>query len=91
MQKIKCKCGWEGNKYFLLISINGNKCPQCENVITEDLTGWISIKEKLPLKKGWYKIKTTMGDYQAPFVRNSNGGMSWVVPDESMITHWAEI
>lgn len=92
MQKIKCECGWEGNKYFLLISIDGNKCPKCENIITEDLNGWISVDEKLPTKKGWYKVKTTMGDYEVPFASKLDGSSCWLVPGEEIkVTHWAEI
>lgn len=91
MQKIKCECGWEGNKYFMLISMEGNKCPKCEAIIPEDLSGWININERKPSKSGWYKIKTTMGDYEAPYAKNVKGEMVWVMPDETMLTHWREI
>lgn len=49
---------------------------------------WINIKEKLPERSGWYQIKTTMGEYEAPYAKTLEGKMIWVVPDEKMITHW---
>lgn len=52
---------------------------------------WISVFEKLPDKPNWYEIKTTIGDSVAPFVRNMNEKLVWVVPDPKQITHWRKI
>lgn len=49
---------------------------------------WIDAKKEQPNQFGWYRIKTIHGEYEAPFVRNGHGVLQWVVPDESIITHW---
>lgn len=49
---------------------------------------WISVKERLPEKKGWYRIQTPNGFYEAPFVHSLGGKLVWVVPNPSDITHW---
>ena len=54
---------------------------------------WIDINERKPDKVGWYKIKMPemrQVEYEAPFVRNMKGELVWVVPDETLITHWKE-
>jgi hypothetical protein len=49
---------------------------------------WISVEVALPSKKGWYKIKTSHGEYEAPLLENGNKKLVWLVPDPSSITHW---
>lgn len=49
---------------------------------------WVDIKKENPPETGWYKIKTTMGEYEAPYARDMAGNFIWVVPDPTMITHW---
>jgi hypothetical protein len=49
---------------------------------------WISVDFSLPKESGWYCILTCHGESEAPFVKNDNGKLVWVVPDASIITHW---
>lgn len=54
---------------------------------------WISVKERLPNKVGWYKVKAPLLkeiEYEVPFVNTENGKLIWLVPDDSIITHWKE-
>lgn len=36
MEKVKCKCGWSGTKYHVLVSYEGLKCPKCEQIIADE-------------------------------------------------------
>lgn len=57
---------------------------------TPKITEWVDINKESPPVTGWYKIKTTMGEYEAPYGRDASGNFLWVVPDEKMITHWGK-
>lgn len=81
-------CNWRGNKYMLIISPNGVKCPECRNHFPQTEDGWISIKNGLPEDGGFYEVLTPHGQYEAPFSFTQKGVGKWVVPDESIITHW---
>ena len=81
-------CEWSGSVIELIIGPNGVKCPSCKKHIPQDADGWISITNGLPETFGWYKIKTSHGEFEAPFVTNGLGKLVWVLPDPSIITHW---
>lgn len=49
---------------------------------------WIDVKTNPPKEIGWYKIKTLYGEFEAPVSVNTNGKLVWVIPDESIITHY---
>jgi hypothetical protein len=49
---------------------------------------WVSVKERLPTKAGWYKIKLFYGEFEAPFITDGNNKLVWCIPDPSIITHW---
>lgn len=49
---------------------------------------WISVKTELPKEYGWYRIKTTIGEFNAAYSHTLGGKNVWVVPDSSIITHW---
>lgn len=52
---------------------------------------WVSVEERLPTETGWYKVKTKHNfTSDAPLSRTLGGKLVWVVPDESLITHWRE-
>lgn len=51
-------------------------------------TDWIDVKENPPQKIGWYKIKTIHGEYEACVSTTWSGKLVWVVPDDSIITHY---
>lgn len=60
----------------------------------EKKNDWISVKNRLPKKIGWYKVKapSLRGiEYEIPYVRNAKGEMVWVAPEQTLITHWKEI
>ena len=48
MKKIKCGCGWSGNKYEVLVSVLGFACPNCEALIPDNLV--LTNKDKAKLK-----------------------------------------
>lgn len=83
-------CDWVGTKFHLLIGQNGVKCPKCLKHIPQDSDGWISLAVNgKPESGGMYPVKTTLyGEMEAPFSFDLNGVGKWVVPDESIITHW---
>lgn len=50
MKIVKCKCGWKGNKYHVLVGIVGYTCPKCDSVIPdEDVTGKSKVSNSTPL------------------------------------------
>lgn len=49
---------------------------------------WIDAKTNPPKKVGWYKIKTPYGEFEAPVSNTQSGKLVWVLPDESIVTHW---
>lgn len=51
---------------------------------------WIKVTERLPTKAGWYKVKTTNGETEIPFVNNARKQLVWVVPDELAILEWLD-
>lgn len=53
---------------------------------------WVSINERMPTKVGWYNVKTKVSNevIPVPFARVSNGKFTWILPDETIITHWQE-
>ncbi len=48
---------------------------------------WTEVKTPPPYS-GWYKVKYTNGEMEAPFVRNGAGKLVWVIPETIIITHW---
>ena len=51
---------------------------------------WINVKDNPPTEIGWYKIKTNHGEFEACVSTNLNGELVWVVPDDSIITHYKQ-
>ncbi len=52
---------------------------------------WVAVEERLPTKTGWYKAKTKHNLIcDVPLSRTMGGKLVWVVPDESVITHWRD-
>jgi len=89
INKLNCfHCDWIGSRLELLHGFNGVKCPKCKKHIPQDAEGWISVNNGLPEEVGWYQIKTTYGQFEAPFVNNSRQELVWLIPDTSIITHW---
>lgn len=42
-----------------------------------------------PIKSGWYRVKLRSGDeFEAPFVQNARGKLTWVLPDPTQIIAW---
>lgn len=88
---LKCfHCDWQGSKFELLIGMNGIKCPKCEKHIPQDNEGWIAVSNGLPEEGGFYEVKLKTSDiiFKAPFSFTGEGRGTWVVPDETNITHW---
>lgn len=83
-------CDWNGSVIELLNSPNGVKCPKCKKHIPQDEEGWISVNNGLPEEGGFYRVKlnTTNVVLKAPFSFTMSGKGVWVVPDETIITHW---
>ena len=53
---------------------------------------WASIKERIPAKTGWYKVKTKY-DFTMDIAlsKTMKGKLVWVIPDESLVTYWREL
>lgn len=57
---------------------------------TENKGKWVDVKERMPQKTGWYDVKTKyqIGPLNLPLSTTMDGKFVWVIPDESIITHW---
>ncbi len=52
---------------------------------------FVSVEERMPTKTGWYEVKTKHGYLtDAPLSKTALGKLIWVVPDDTIITHWLE-
>jgi hypothetical protein len=69
-----------------LNSINTSKMKDNNSVNQE----WISVKERLPEKPGWYEVKTKSGKTaKIPFASILSGKqMRWAVLIETEIAYW---
>lgn len=52
-------------------------------------TNWISM-DIMPTSVGWYKVQDVNGNiFEAPVSRNSNGVLTWVLPNKANIKYWS--
>ena len=53
---------------------------------------WVSVKERMPTKTGWYEVKTKYNfTMDIALSKTMEGKLVWVIPNESLITHWREL
>lgn len=41
---VKCPCGWTGDVFEILVSMDGDRCPQCEEILPK---GNIKVDQNL--------------------------------------------